>query len=361
MIVSPPVFTIAARRHPVGPRRAAQPGRRGPAYRLIIEEVPEAAPGRRHPRRACGSTCRSTRWSRPARRPICAGRRRASPTAAGRSKRPIPAPAMSGSTRKRRPAPPASRFGDDVAFGTVLPGATRQWQFGGVDRVADRAVLQQILRNAGQWRVRTAQSSSLGFASFLLLLARSARLAARAEATPAAADALAGPGAAHGDAERHRRGRAAPVPAGGGRRALRRRRPPSRLAAAPAARRTDPVRGRALLSARLVARPRRRVSTSRSQAVAIDAGIGAFERAARHRSAAAEDDADDARRRPAASRLRPVRRACPRRDQRQRRVRGRAFHPHGVGSTSFVAQAGARPRAGDPARDRPGRSTGRAA
>ena len=47
----------------------------------------------------------------------------------------------------------------DEGFGTVLPGASRRWRFDGSIRVANAALLQQILRTSDSGPARTAQST----------------------------------------------------------------------------------------------------------------------------------------------------------------------------------------------------------
>ncbi len=156
MIVSPPVFTI-----PPGATQLVRVGLRNPAgagqaYRLIIEEVPEAS-------RAAGirvalrlnlplyamiqpGAPNELRWS-AARQPDGSwlldavnsgpGYVRLDPVTAGRAT--------------------GFAFADTVALGTVLPGATRQWRLDAATPVADRAVLEQIMRTPDSG-ARTAQS-----------------------------------------------------------------------------------------------------------------------------------------------------------------------------------------------------------
>ena len=157
VIVSPPVFTIApggTQLVRVGLRYAAGTGR---AYRLIIEEVPEAASG--------GGVRAVLRLNLPlyagVRPGVPGDVRWAASRAAGGDW--IVEAANSGDGYVRLdPELAAAATGlsfSDEGFGTVLPGATRRWRFDGSIRVADRALLQQILRTSDSGATRTAQSS----------------------------------------------------------------------------------------------------------------------------------------------------------------------------------------------------------
>ncbi len=158
LIVSPPVFTIppgGTQVVRVGLRNAAAAGQ---AYRLIIEEVPEAA--------APGSGIRvALRLNLPLYAMIPAGTPADLSWTAAR--RPGGGWVLEAANRgagyvrldhEAAAAATGLRFGDDAAFGTVLPGATRHWEFGGAAEIVDAARLQQILREADSGAPRTTQS-----------------------------------------------------------------------------------------------------------------------------------------------------------------------------------------------------------
>lgn len=145
VIVSPPIFTIAP-----GATQLVRVGLRTPsvapqAYRLIIEEVPEASPtdGIRvalrlnlplysHLRAGEAAALRWTSWQEVdgswALEAVNAG---------------------TGYVRVNHDAAQAAtglRLGDHVSFGTVLPGAARRWRIGtGLD-VSDPARFRRIAR-----------------------------------------------------------------------------------------------------------------------------------------------------------------------------------------------------------------------
>jgi fimbrial chaperone protein len=147
IIVSPPVFTI-----PPGGTQIVRVGQRGAPgapkpYRLIIEEVPEAAPpggGIRVALRlnlplyaslAPGAPA-DLRWS-AARQPDGHLAVEARNTGAGWVR--VDAGIAQAGT--------GIRFEDGFAFGTVLPGGVRRWPVGDSPSYSDRARFQQILRS----------------------------------------------------------------------------------------------------------------------------------------------------------------------------------------------------------------------
>jgi fimbrial chaperone protein len=148
MIVSPPVFTLAPHTTQtvrVGQRR---PSAAPQAYRLIIEEVPEAAPA--------GSGIRvALRLNLPLYANLRAGAPadliwRAYRLADGQWA--IEA-ANHGAGWVRVEAPQAAaatglRLDENFSFGTVLPGGTHRWVVGADPRIGDRARFQQINRSA---------------------------------------------------------------------------------------------------------------------------------------------------------------------------------------------------------------------
>lgn len=158
LIVSPPVFTIAPQGSQVvrvGLRNAAASGH---AYRLIVEEVPEARPGTgiRVALRLNLPLYANVPAGSPAQLRWAASRladggwavEAANPGAGYVRIDPEGATAATG-----------IRFGNDIALGTVLPGATRRWRLGQALRIADRARLQQIVRTSDRDAIRTAEIS----------------------------------------------------------------------------------------------------------------------------------------------------------------------------------------------------------
>jgi len=148
LIVSPPVFTIpphSAQTVRVGQRRPS-PGAR--SYRLIIEEVPEAAPA--------GSGIRvALRLNLPLYTNLAAGAPadlvwRAARQADGQ----WAIEARNGGAGWVRVEQPLAetatglRLGNGFSFGTVLPGGTRRWLVGAAPRIGDRARFEQISRIA---------------------------------------------------------------------------------------------------------------------------------------------------------------------------------------------------------------------
>jgi len=157
VIVSPPVFTIppgATQLVRVGLRNAAGANQ---AYRLIIEEVPEAA------RTATGIRV-ALRLNLPLYANVLPGAPAELRWSASRQSDGgwLLEAANPGSGYVRLDHEEAARatgftFGDTIAFGTVLPGASRQWRLDASTPVADRAALQQIMRTPDSG-ARTAQS-----------------------------------------------------------------------------------------------------------------------------------------------------------------------------------------------------------
>jgi len=143
VIVSPPVATIAP-----GASQLVRVGLRAPAngaraYRLVIEEVPEANPGGGirvalrlnlplYVQTAPGDVAQ-LRWSAQ-RHPDGGWSFEATNSGTGYARLgPDAARAATG-----------VRFDDNVHFGTVLPGSTRRWRVGGDLRVEDAVRLRQI-------------------------------------------------------------------------------------------------------------------------------------------------------------------------------------------------------------------------
>ena len=157
LIVSPPVFTIAP-----GATQVVRVGRRNPgasaaAYRLIIEEVPEASP------------MTGIRIALRVNLPLYASVPAAEPetlrwTASRGGDGSWLLEASNPGTGYVRIDPEIAtaatglRFGSDVAFGTVLPGATRRWRLGSSLQIADARRLEHILGAPERGAIRTAQS-----------------------------------------------------------------------------------------------------------------------------------------------------------------------------------------------------------
>jgi len=143
VIVSPPVFTI-----PPGGTQIVRVGLRRPSaapqpYRLMIEEIPEAAQG--------GGIRVALRLNIP----LYSGLSRGAPadlrwSASRRSDGQWAIDARNagnGWVRVDAQAAEAAtglRFEDGFAFGTVLPGGVRRWAVGANPRIGDRARFQQI-------------------------------------------------------------------------------------------------------------------------------------------------------------------------------------------------------------------------
>lgn len=148
VIVSPPVFTIAPHGSQIVRVGMRQPSAAGVPYRLIIEEVPEAAPP--------GAGIRvALRLNLPLYANLQAG---ALPDLSWsvyrRGDGQWAIEARNGGTGWVRVDAAAAqaatglRLEDGFSFGTVLPGATRRWLVGPEPRIGDRARFQQILRTA---------------------------------------------------------------------------------------------------------------------------------------------------------------------------------------------------------------------
>ena len=144
VIVSPPIFTIPAggtQLVRVGLRR---PGSEPQAYRLIVEEIPEAHPG--------GGIQVALRLNLPFYASIEPGRPETLRWSARRSGSGWEVEAVNGGAGFVRVDPDMARaatgieFSDEIAFGTVLPGATRRWQVAGEPRIADRVRFDRLTR-----------------------------------------------------------------------------------------------------------------------------------------------------------------------------------------------------------------------
>lgn len=148
LIVSPPVFTIpphATQTVRVGARRPSPAPR---AYRLIIEEVPEAAP-------ASAGIRVALRLNLPLYANLAPGAPadlswRAARQADGQWAIEARNNGTGWVRVEQALAETATglRLGDGFSFGTVLPGGTRRWLVGADPRIGDRARFQQINRTA---------------------------------------------------------------------------------------------------------------------------------------------------------------------------------------------------------------------
>ncbi len=164
VIVSPPVFTIAPHATQIVRVGLRRPSAAPMPYRLIIEEVPEAAPP--------GSGIRvALRLNLPLYANLAPGRLTDLEWSAARladGQWAIEARNKgAGWVRVEAPAAEAAtglRLADGFSFGTVLPGATRRWLVGTEPRIGDRARFQQILRTADNG-ARRASKQPLGSAS----------------------------------------------------------------------------------------------------------------------------------------------------------------------------------------------------
>ena len=147
LIVSPPIFTI-----PPGGTQLVRVGLRAPsgtpaAYRLIIEEVPEASPGD------------GIRVALRLNLPLYASLPPGDAAALSWSAEPTSGGGWLISARNggegyvrlnREMAREATgiAFEDTVNFGTVLPGASRRWRIGPDTAIEDGARLRQVRRMA---------------------------------------------------------------------------------------------------------------------------------------------------------------------------------------------------------------------
>jgi fimbrial chaperone protein len=147
VIVSPPIFTIPAggtQLVRVGLRR---PGGNPEAYRLIVEEVPEARSG--------AGVQVALRLNLPFYSSLVAGDPGQLRWNARRTQTGIEVEVTNTGTGFIRVDAEMARaaigieFGDEIAFGTVLPGATRRWRVLSASRVADRARFEQLVGNQG--------------------------------------------------------------------------------------------------------------------------------------------------------------------------------------------------------------------
>ena len=145
VIVSPPIFTIAPGATQLVRVGLRSPSRAPQAYRLIIEEVPDATPG--------NGIQVALRLNLPLFSALSAGEPATLRWSAWRE------PdggwtleAVNGGTGYVRlshddaRAATGLRLGDTVNLGTVLPGATRRWRIGSSLDVLDQARFQRIAR-----------------------------------------------------------------------------------------------------------------------------------------------------------------------------------------------------------------------
>jgi fimbrial chaperone protein len=148
LIVSPPVFTIAPHATQTVRVGARRPSAAPRPYRLIIEEVPEAAPP--------GSGIRvALRLNLPLYANLAPGARADLSWRAYRQADGVWAIEArnngAGWIRVEQALAEAAtglRLTDGFGFGTVLPGAARRWLVGADPRIGDRARFQQINRTA---------------------------------------------------------------------------------------------------------------------------------------------------------------------------------------------------------------------
>ena len=155
VIVSPPVFTI-----PAAGTQMVRVGLRSPsseprAYRLIVEEVPEARPS--------DGIRVALRLNLPFYAMMPAGEASALRWSAwrehdGRWTLEAVNPGTGYVRLDHHVARDATglSFGDNVHLGTVLPGATRRWAIGAQPEIQDRVKFQHIARTDGR---ATAQAS----------------------------------------------------------------------------------------------------------------------------------------------------------------------------------------------------------
>jgi fimbrial chaperone protein len=148
VIVSPPVFTIAPHGTQIVRVGMRQAGAAGAPYRLMIEEVPEAAPA--------GSGIRvALRLNLPLYQNLAAGAQGDLAWTAARQadgQWAIEAHNNGAGWVRVDPAAAAAATGlalePGFSFGTVLPGATRRWPVGAEPRIGDRDRFQHIVRTA---------------------------------------------------------------------------------------------------------------------------------------------------------------------------------------------------------------------
>ena len=144
LIVSPPIFTIAP-----GATQLIRVGLRSPsgarqAYRLIIEEVPEATPG--------NGIRVALRLNIPLYAMMTAGEASALRWSAWQEGNGWTIEAVNSGSGYVRLSQDAAqnatglRVGNNLNFGTVLPGATRRWHIGPQLDVRDQNRFRQIAR-----------------------------------------------------------------------------------------------------------------------------------------------------------------------------------------------------------------------
>jgi fimbrial chaperone protein len=148
VIVSPPIFTI-----PAGGTQLIRVGLRNPAgdaraYRLMVEEVPQASPG--------GGVQVALRLNLPLFVSIAAGEATELSWAASRAADghwTIEAANRGRNYVRIEPAAAAAATGLDFAsnvnLGVVLPGSSKRWSIGNEPSVRDRARFTSIHRAAG--------------------------------------------------------------------------------------------------------------------------------------------------------------------------------------------------------------------
>ena len=145
VIVSPPIFTIPAGGTQTLRIGLRSPGASGRAYRLMIEEVPEASPG--------GGIRVAIRLNLPLFTHLQAGSLSDLSWTAynGRDGR-LVAEAANKGTGYVRVAPEqlgaalGVRAPAGTSFGVVLPGSSRRWVMGAQPDILDRARFQALLR-----------------------------------------------------------------------------------------------------------------------------------------------------------------------------------------------------------------------
>ena len=157
VIVSPPIFTI-----PPGGTQLVRVGLRSPsaaprAFRLIVEEVPQARPD--------GGIQVALRLNLPLYIGIEPGEAAAlSWSASAEADGSWTIEAANRGTGYVRLDPAAASaatgiaFADEIAFGTVLPGATRRWRIGAAPTVRDEATFRRIARGQGRDAMAAARN-----------------------------------------------------------------------------------------------------------------------------------------------------------------------------------------------------------
>ena len=155
LILSPPVFTIAANATQVIRIGERRPSNIGKAYRLIVEEVPEASPG--------GGIRVALRLDLPffvnivasdSSRLVWRVARRPDGNWVVEARNP-----GTGYVRIDHSTATSAtglEFGDDIFFGTLLPNGVRRWLIGRDPEVVDRARLQRIFEGDQVAPSRTA-------------------------------------------------------------------------------------------------------------------------------------------------------------------------------------------------------------